>query len=231
MGKSIIKNTYYNTVKWINKFANFQPLLKSRIILYLFFIISLGNLYNFAVNGDQIYAAIFILVGYLTSFFSQNMIVIMVCALAISNILKYGVDGRSQMDGFTTADDTAPADPKTNVNDVNAKDTANDTTVSKPDTANDTAISKPDMAISKPDTAATTSLSKTDTASASETKDKLKKSLSDVEKAPNMDNETKKDYKKMLDLQLKLLSGVSELQPVLKEAQMAMEKLKEKGFA
>lgn len=72
-----------NIISWFN------PLFKSRIVLYLLFIASLVNLYVFMTSENGIYAAVFVLVGFLTTFFSKNMIVVMIMSLAVSNILYY----------------------------------------------------------------------------------------------------------------------------------------------
>jgi hypothetical protein len=79
---------------WLDRNSNFRSILKSKTVLYLVFVGALFNLYMFVSNQDWMFAAIFILVGYLTCFFSQNMIVILCIAMATANILKYGTKVR-----------------------------------------------------------------------------------------------------------------------------------------
>ena len=82
-------------IKWINKTFDFRNLLKSRVILYLLFVAALVQLYVFSISGDYVIATLLLLVGFLVSFFSKNMIVILCLALVIANIFKYGlVDGK-----------------------------------------------------------------------------------------------------------------------------------------
>ena len=76
-----------------------KTILHNRFVLYFVFLISLVNLFMFVVQSDFMYALIFVLVGFLTSFFSKNMIVILCIALVITNILKYGVSIRTS-EGF-----------------------------------------------------------------------------------------------------------------------------------
>jgi hypothetical protein len=75
-------------------------LLYNKVVLYIVFIVSLINLLIWVVAGDTINIVIFLLVGFLTSFFSKNMIVILLFALVISNIVKYGTEvGEEGFDG------------------------------------------------------------------------------------------------------------------------------------
>lgn len=94
--------------KWINKNLNFSDLLKSRIVLYIFFFLSLVNLYTLTISGNGLYAGIFILTSFLTTFFSKNMIVVLCIGLVVSNILRQGIeirvihDGASMKEGMST---------------------------------------------------------------------------------------------------------------------------------
>jgi hypothetical protein len=74
-------------------------LLNNRIILYISLFASLVNLLSFALLGEYSIPIIYILVAFVTSFFSKNMTVILLTALAISNIIKYGTKIRVE-EGF-----------------------------------------------------------------------------------------------------------------------------------
>lgn len=91
-------------IKWINRTTDFSKLLESRLVLYFFVIISAVNLYTNAVTGDGMYSVIFILVAFLTTFFSKNMISVLCIGVVVSNILKYGKE-ISVQEGFDRADD------------------------------------------------------------------------------------------------------------------------------
>jgi hypothetical protein len=91
-------------IKWINRTMDFSKLLESRIVLYFFVFVSAVNLYTNAVTGDGMYSAIFILVAFLTSFFSKNMIAILCIGVVVSNVLKYGRE-ISVQEGFDRVND------------------------------------------------------------------------------------------------------------------------------
>lgn len=67
-----------------------KALLHNRFVLFFVFALAIGNIFHFAFTYDLTSVAIFILAGFLTSFFSKNMIVIMVVAMVVSNILRLG---------------------------------------------------------------------------------------------------------------------------------------------
>ena len=70
---------------------NFSPLLRNQFVLYAFFAMTLIQILYF-VNGGDIAALITMgLIGFLVSFFSKNMIVILCITLTLSSILKYGI--------------------------------------------------------------------------------------------------------------------------------------------
>jgi hypothetical protein len=69
---------------------NLNPILHNRIVLYFIAILALFDLVYFLSLNDIKSFATLILVGILTSFFSKNMIVILVIAMAIVHIIKYG---------------------------------------------------------------------------------------------------------------------------------------------
>jgi len=89
---------------------NFNPLLHNRIILYLFFAIALIDLVYFLNIGDMYSFSVLILVGMLTSFFIKNMIVILVVAVVVTHLLKYGrssfSEGMEGMDKDSDSDET-----------------------------------------------------------------------------------------------------------------------------
>ena len=97
-------------------------ILHNRYILYIMFFIALGNLLSFAYVNDYISVSIFVLIAFLTTFFSKNMIVILFVAIAFSNIIKIGIrqiniegfedkdeDNVDDKDGFADSDDYVQA--------------------------------------------------------------------------------------------------------------------------
>lgn len=76
-----------------------SSLLYNRWVLYAMFVIALVNLYLLSVSRDYTSIAVFILVGFLASFFSKNMMVILFIAVAITNLLKVGMS-TGRMEGM-----------------------------------------------------------------------------------------------------------------------------------
>jgi hypothetical protein len=187
---------------WINKYGNFNPLLKSRIVLYFLFLLSLVNLYSFVSMGNSINAAVFILVGFLTTFFSKNMIVVMIMALAISNILLYGKHIAVE-EGFDTKSENMVAEK-------------NEETI-----VENTAPEKKPATPSKPSTSGSSSSTPNPT-----TPSKLsKESKSNI--TSEQVEQAKVDMKGLLELEVKLLQGVSDMQPLLEKAKETIAQIKQ----
>lgn len=234
-----LKNIFKPAISWINKNANFRPLLRSRLILYFIFILSLFNLYSFTISsgpGDSIYAAIFILVGFLTSFFSKNMIVIMVCALAVSNILKYGLGIRVQ-DGFTANDTENKSDDDTdesNKSDKTKTPDKSETPDKTEQTDNSSKKAGPTVAPIKKHKEQSVNSSDiidqvqkmTSSGNISDMKDKLQKTLTDINKHKSDDPEKASDFTNVVNVQLELLDKMSELSPLISNAKSAMDIIK-----
>jgi hypothetical protein len=69
---------------------NFTPILRTKFILYAFLAMTLVQVIFFVNSGDMTSVITMGLIGFLTSFFSKNMIVILCVALTVSSVLKYG---------------------------------------------------------------------------------------------------------------------------------------------
>ena len=70
--------------------TNSKKILNNVFLLYLVLLISISDLLYMAGNGDYVNIGVFVLAGYITSMFSKNMMVIMLVALAITNIYALG---------------------------------------------------------------------------------------------------------------------------------------------
>jgi hypothetical protein len=82
------------------KVSNKNAILHNKYVLYFIFIIALSNLLTLVYTYDYYSASIFVLIGFLTSFFSKNMIVILSIAIAFTNIIKYGA--KAGVEGMTS---------------------------------------------------------------------------------------------------------------------------------
>jgi hypothetical protein len=84
---------------------NFNPLLQNQVVLYFFFFLTIADMFYLANIRDFNTLTIIILTGFLTSFFSKNMIVILCVALCVAHVLKYGT-GNKFSEGATTMADS-----------------------------------------------------------------------------------------------------------------------------
>jgi len=177
------------TKKWANSWIvrnfHFRHLLKNTLVLYFLFFLSIGNLLTLAFHGDGFFAAIFIIAGFLTSFFSKNMIVILFVAISVTNLLKYG-------SGTRTNENLLREGLETGSMSTNTDDTESTAKITDPE----------------------------------EAKEKLTKLLNN---SKNIDEETKKHIHDLLDTQLKLVTGVTEMKPLLDQTLQLMESLKQKS--
>lgn len=73
-----------------------KSILYNRFLLYFIFAITIGNVVQLMTQQDHTSVMIMVIVGILTSFFSKNMVVIMCVALAVTNVLKYGTQIRTE---------------------------------------------------------------------------------------------------------------------------------------
>ena len=92
--------------------TNVKSVLNNRFILYALSAIVLLDLFYLANSRSFNTIIIFILVGFLTSFFCKNMIVIMVVALFVAHILKNprSVEGAENMNNEDEEDEKKPED-------------------------------------------------------------------------------------------------------------------------
>jgi hypothetical protein len=69
---------------------NADAILHNVFVLYFILFISLANLFYLVNSHDYAFAGAFVLIGFITSFFSKNMIVILCIALVSTNVLQFG---------------------------------------------------------------------------------------------------------------------------------------------
>ena len=70
---------------------NFNPVLQNQVVLYLFLFMTLTQVVLFVSNNDTAGIVLMCIIGFLTTFFSKNMIVILCVALTMTNIVKKGM--------------------------------------------------------------------------------------------------------------------------------------------
>jgi len=83
-------------------------ILYNKWILYFIFVVGIYDVVHFYQRGNIMAVAIFVIVGLLTSFFSKNMIVVIVSAIAVSHIVAYGnkmTEGLDEKEGLGEDED------------------------------------------------------------------------------------------------------------------------------
>lgn len=70
---------------------NFNPVLQNQVVLYLFLFMTLTQVVLFVSNNDTTGIVLMCIIGFLTTFFSKNMIVILCVALTMTNLVKKGM--------------------------------------------------------------------------------------------------------------------------------------------
>jgi hypothetical protein len=90
------------------KFMKSADILKSardviynKYVLYFVFLVALFDLFHAATTQDYLYCTLFILIGFLVSFFNKNMTVILVITIASATIIRnIAVGRRMKLEGF-----------------------------------------------------------------------------------------------------------------------------------
>ena len=88
---STIKNIYNKAKQnYSSKVSGSKSLLYNKYVLYATVIICFMTVLGWLFSKEFVPVIVFLLVGYLTTFFSKNMIVILVIAFVVSNVMKVG---------------------------------------------------------------------------------------------------------------------------------------------
>lgn len=87
-----LKKLFQKANKNIHVGKDAAKLLHNKYVLYGVAGVAFVNLVLLLIGGDVFHAVVFLLLGFLTSFFSKNMVVILAIALAATNLIKFGLD-------------------------------------------------------------------------------------------------------------------------------------------
>jgi hypothetical protein len=83
-------------------------LLTNVYVLYFVSVIALLDLFYLIMSSEFTFVAIFILIGFLTTFFSKNMIVVLCIAAAVTNVVKYGSSAGIKREGLSNKEEDEP---------------------------------------------------------------------------------------------------------------------------
>jgi hypothetical protein len=89
MAKTKVGNMLKSAQKSFLK-LNYGALLHNCYVMYFVLFLAVADLLVLSVGREYVFVLIFLLVGYLTSFFSKNMMVILLVAIVATNVLRSG---------------------------------------------------------------------------------------------------------------------------------------------
>ncbi len=87
-----LKKLFQKANKNIHVGKDAAKLLHNKYVLYGVAGVAFINLLLLWIGGAIFHALVFLILGFLTSFFSKNMVVILAIALAATNLIKFGLD-------------------------------------------------------------------------------------------------------------------------------------------
>ena len=98
-------NSFLGKTNDVSKVA--KDVIYNKYVLYVVFLIALLNLLYAAVENNYLYCVLFVLIGFLTSFFSKNMTVILTITIASATIISNIVVGKKTEleEGLTNIDE------------------------------------------------------------------------------------------------------------------------------
>jgi len=127
--KSLSRGQSFKFMDCFSPNASVNSILYSRCLLYIVLFISLINLF-YIINLNQTYSlVIFFLVGFITSFFIKNMIVILLFATFVSLFFQstqYTIKGRESFENQEGGEDGAE-NPETTIEPTTETETATET--------------------------------------------------------------------------------------------------------
>jgi hypothetical protein len=85
-----IKSVNVAMNKRIRSWGLDRNVLHNKYVLYVTVVLVIVNMVGTVIMGDVTTPLIFVIVGFLTTFFSKNMFVVLTMGLVVANVLKYG---------------------------------------------------------------------------------------------------------------------------------------------
>lgn len=95
-----------------------EKLMKNKVVLWLLFAIALVNMYAYLMSANELYIAFMLLTGFILSFFSKNMVVILFFSICIPSLLRFvmewnelqeGLSNNTVREGLETKEDADPS--------------------------------------------------------------------------------------------------------------------------
>ncbi len=77
-----------------------ERILKSKTILWILFVIALVNMYAYVASDNDLYIAFMFLIGFILTFFTKNMVVVLFWCIAIPNLIRFAFEWKSLVTGM-----------------------------------------------------------------------------------------------------------------------------------
>jgi len=210
---------------WLSKMTDVSGLLQSKALLYFLVFISIVNIITYVSTDHQTYAGFMILIGFLTSFFSKNMIVILFVAISFTNIIRFGMDTKSKFkEGFDMKDLDKLTDHLTSANGTSENPPATQEDADK--YLSETLDVKLNELIQSMDSKGMLEQMEksSDVTHILDAKTKLTEALKHMDKIANVEQREK--IKSLLEVQLKLVDYLSGISPLVGEFKSAINSIK-----
>ena len=88
----MVRNTFFGKTYDVSNVT--KGIIYNKYVLYAVFVIALFNLLSAAVEQNYLYCVLFVLIGFLTSFFNKNMTVILTITIASATVISNIVIGK-----------------------------------------------------------------------------------------------------------------------------------------
>ena len=204
-----------------------NKILYSRFALYFFCVFAILDIYSYAMFKNYNSIIVFIIVGYLTSLFSKNMVVVLATAIIITHLLtrsSFVLQNSLLKEGAANMDDKE--DNEEEDNEEEEEDNKEGDKSSK---------KIPKVRTKDSDMAELDKISEAAIKNSIKDTDMALKDI-DVDKLPEETKEQMKTYDKLKvdftefqDIQQKILTGMQEIDPLLTRAEGFIEKFEKYG--
>tara|TARA_Y100001935_G_C17308364_1_gene513950 strand:- start:1570 stop:2199 length:630 start_codon:yes stop_codon:yes gene_type:complete len=188
----------------INISRNMKLLLKNKAVLYIVLFIAVTNAMGYLMVSNFEAITLFFLVGLLTSYFSKNMIVVMLVAIIATNLLVGGkqISRTPLLEGLKNKKGEDHEDGEEDHDDEDDKEDKEPLSSLKPTTVNDE-----DAELDFPGS--------------------LEAAYDNLDKLLSSDaiNKMSADTQKLAEKQQKLMGNIEKLEPMMNDAKKMMESL------
>ncbi len=105
---------------------NLSKMLENKYVLYFVFVLAIINLFGYMVTGNLNSIIFFVLVGFLTRFFSKNMIIILTIPLILTSVLMVGKTVKENFENASKSLDEQIKDLQTEIDAMIEKGVSSD---------------------------------------------------------------------------------------------------------